>query len=54
MLLKITLVVSLCAGLQLTQVQKRIDELKKQHPGAKVTVRVDQKCKIDLPEASHD
>lgn len=44
MILKIILTVSLCSHPDLTAVQKRIAELQKQHPEAKVTLKVSTKC----------
>jgi predicted GTPase len=47
MLTKIVLVVSLCSSVSMQAVQKRVEELKKANPGAKVSLSLDKKCKID-------
>ena len=39
----ISLAVSLCSGVSMSDVQKRVQELQKQHPEAKVNVRVSKK-----------
>lgn len=45
--LVIAVVVSLCANVNMTDVNKRVSELQRQHPEAKVSVRFDKKCKLD-------
>lgn len=44
MSLVISLVVSLCSGVSTADIQKRVDELQKQHPDARISVRIDRKC----------
>jgi hypothetical protein len=44
MLVKIALVVSLCAQVPAGDIAKRKAELEARNPGAKVSVRVDTKC----------
>ncbi len=45
MSLVISIVVSLCANVSMVDVNKKKSELEKQFPEAKVSVRVDKKCK---------
>lgn len=45
MLVTISLVVSLCSSVSMQEVQKKMAELQAQNPGAKVTMRVDKKCR---------
>lgn len=44
MSLVITLVVSICAGVNGDAVKAKMAELKRQNPDAKITLRVDKKC----------
>ena len=41
----ITLVVSLCGNADMGAVRTKMDELKKQNPTAKVSIRIDRKCR---------
>lgn len=44
MILKIILTISLCSHPDMTQVQKKMAELQKQHPEAKISLKVSTKC----------
>lgn len=44
MLIKIAIVVSMCANVNLADVAKKKTEVEAHNPGAKVTVRFDKKC----------
>lgn len=44
MTLAIALIVSMCSNTNMNDVHKRMAELQKQFPDAKITVRVDKKC----------
>lgn len=44
MSLVISLVVSLCSNLSTADINKRVEELKRQHPDARVSVRVSKSC----------
>jgi hypothetical protein len=44
MAIVITLVVSYCSGVSQQDIRSKLAELHKQHPEAKVSVRLDKKC----------
>jgi hypothetical protein len=41
----ISVVVSLCGNVSMAEVKQKMAELERQNPGAKVTLRLDKKCK---------
>ena len=44
MLIKIAVIVSVCAHVNMADVNKRVAQLQIQNPKAQVTVRLDKKC----------
>lgn len=44
MLVKIAVIVSLCANVSMDKARARVQELQKQNPKAVVTLRLDKKC----------
>ena len=50
MLVNISLVVALCSGLSMTQIQTKMHALESSNPGAKVSLRLDKKAECNGSE----
>jgi hypothetical protein len=47
MIIKIAIIVSMCANVTMLDAAKKAEQIKRQHPDAVVTIRTDKKCLKD-------